>query len=207
MKLQITYTFENGLYLNITNKCPNRCTFCVRQNRDSIGDAETLWLEREPTLNEVVNSVFARNLSDYNEVVFCGFGEPTCRMDVLTDVAKKIRAVKPSMPIRVNTNGLGSLYNERDITPEFSGLVDTVSVSLNASTAEGYNEICKPVYGEAAFEGMLDFTRKVTRYVPNVIMSVVDVIGNEEIQACRKICESCGAVYKVRSYIPKENEE
>lgn len=203
--MEITYTFEKGLYLNITNKCPNRCTFCVRQNRNSIGDADSLWLEREPTLNEVVNDVFRRHLADYNEVVFCGYGEPTCRMDVLTDVASKIRAVNPSLPIRVNTNGLGNLYNERDITPEFSGLVDTISVSLNASTAAGYNEICKPIYGEAAFEGMLDFTRKVTRYVPNVIMSVVDVIGAEEIEACRQICEQCGAVYKVRSYIPKEN--
>ncbi len=202
--MEITYTFENGIYLNITNKCQNRCTFCVRQNRDSIGDADTLWLEHEPSLNEVVNDVFRRRLVDYNEVVFCGYGEPTCRMDVLTDVASKIRAVNPSMPIRVNTNGLGNFYNNRDITPEFSGLVDTISVSLNASTAEGYNQICKPVYGETAFEGMLDFTRKATRYVPNVIMSVVDVIGADEIEACRKICEQCGAVYKVRSYIPKE---
>lgn len=203
--MEITYTFENGLYLNITNKCQNRCEFCVRQNRNSVGDASTLWLEREPTLNEVVNSVFSRNLADYNEVVFCGYGEPTCRMDVLTDIARKIRAVNPSIPIRVNTNGLGSIYNKRDIAPEFSGLVDTISISLNASTAEKYNEICKPAYGEAAFDGMLDFTKKVTRYVPSVIMSVVDIIGEKEIDACRKICEQCGAVYKVRTYIPKEN--
>lgn len=201
--MEITYTFENGLYLNITNKCPNRCEFCVRQNRASVGDAATLWLEREPTLNEVVNSVFSRHLANYNEIVFCGYGEPTCRMDVLTDVARKIRAVNPTIPIRVNTNGLGSLYNDRDIASEFSGLVDTVSISLNASTAEKYNKICKPIYGESAFEEMLDFTKKVTRYVPNVIMSVVDVIGEEEIEACRKICEQCGAVYKVRTYIEK----
>ncbi len=199
--MDITYVFENGLYLNITNKCPNDCTFCVRNHKDSVGNAQSLWLETEPSLSEVTNAVFKRRLSDYSEVVFCGFGEPTCRMDVLTEVSRKIRAVRPTIPIRVNTNGLGSLYNKRDITPQFSGIVDTVSVSLNASTAEKYDKLCRPVFGEQAFYGMIDFTKKISRYVPNVLMSVVDVIGEDEVDACRKICDECNAVFKLRHYI------
>lgn len=197
--MTITYTFENTLYINLTNRCTNNCDFCVRTTEDGYyGD---LWLEREPTVAEICADIDKRDLESYDELVFCGYGEPTMRLDDLLEVAAYIRSKSP-IRIRVNTNGLANMYFKRDVTPKFSGLIDTLSISLCAANAEHYNSICHSCFGIAAYDGMLDFTKKATAYVEKVVFTVVDTtLPPEDIEKCRDIAASVGAVLRVREFI------
>ena len=203
--MTISYPYEGGLYLNLTNRCDCACVFCLRANghKGSIY-ADDLWLEHEPSREEILADVGKRDLSEYRELVFCGFGEPACRIDDamwLVDELK--RRGTPLPPVRINTNGHGSLINGRDITPELAGRVDVVSVSLNGSTAERYCARTRPRDGEAAWEAMLDFTRRAVRYVPDVCMTIVDKdLAEGELEACRTLAQSLGARLRVRAYIP-----
>jgi TatD family-associated radical SAM protein len=167
---------------------------------DRIGESDRLWLEREPSVEEVKKEFEKFNMDEYNEVVFCGFGEPTERFDDLKEVAAFVKE-KYNKPIRINTNGVGSLINKRDIAPELKGLVDTVSVSLNHPDKERYLELVRSRFGEESFDAMLDFAKECTKYVPNVVMTTVDTtITHEEEERCRKICEETGASYRIRPW-------
>ena len=139
----------------------------------SVGTGDNLWLEREPTQTEIMAALAQHDLSQYRELVFCGYGEPTCRLDDLLWVCNKVRGIR-DIPIRVNTNGLSDLINGRSTAKSFQGLVDAVSVSLNASTPEKYVELCHPKYGLDALPAILTFTKDVVQYVPEVDMTVVD---------------------------------
>ena len=173
----VLYDFADGLYLNITNRCPCRCEFCIRNFTDHLGGTDSLWLDREPTVEEVIALLQAEDLSPYSEAVFCGYGEPTERLD---------------------TNGLSDLIHGRDTAADFEGVVDSVSVSLNQCTAEKYAALCHPVYGEAAFPALLAFTKNIRAHVPDVRMSVVGVIPAEDEEACRRIAEDLGVFFRVR---------
>ena len=169
----IAYVLGHTLYLNITNRCPCACDFCIRTHSKSVGTGDNLWLEREPTQTEIMAALAQHDLSQYRELVFCGYGEPTCRLDDLLWVCNKVRGIR-DIPIRVNTNGLSDLINGRSTAKSFQGLVDAVSVSLNASTPEKYVELCHPKYGLDALPAILTFTKDVVQYVPEVDMTVVD---------------------------------
>ena len=169
----IAYVLGHTLYLNITNRCPCACDFCIRTHSKSVGTGDNLWLEREPTQTEIMAALAQHDLSQYRELVFCGYGEPTCRLDDLLWVCNKVRGIR-DIPIRVNTNGLSDLINGRSTAKSFHGLVDAVSVSLNASTPEKYVELCHPKYGLDALPAILTFTKDVVQYVPEVDMTVVD---------------------------------
>ena len=144
----ITYIVEGKLYVNITNRCSNRCDFCIRNNGDGAYGSDSLWLEREPTVEEIKTSIFAYDLNRFPEIVFCGYGEPTYRLDDMIEVARAVKENCPEMKIRVNTNGQSDLINKRNTAPEFSGAIDTVSISLNTPDPKKYQEICHSVYGE-----------------------------------------------------------
>lgn len=198
--MTITYKVKNGIYVNMTNRCPCACTFCLRQNSDSVYGSEPLWLEREPTVDEVCESIDSWDLSQYSEVVFCGYGEPTERLDDLLKVAEYIRS-KSSISIRINTNGLADLIYGKKTAHKLKGLIDTVSVSLNATNKETYLEVVRPKFGIESYDAMLSFTKDCVEYVPNVMMTVVDVVTSpEEQELSRKICESIGATLRVRPY-------
>jgi radical SAM enzyme (TIGR04100 family) len=199
-KMEILYKVHNNLYVNLTNRCPYSCTFCLRQSMNKVGESDSLWLEHEPTADEVIAEFDKWNMNELNEVVFCGFGEPTEAFDVLKEVARFIKS-KFNKPIRVNTNGAGSRINGRDIAPEFKGLVDTVSISLNDPDAKKYNELVRSKFGEKSFDEMIKFAKECTKYVPNVVMTTVDTtITHEEEEQCRKICEEIGATYRIRPW-------
>jgi radical SAM enzyme (TIGR04100 family) len=199
-KMEILYKVHNNLYVNLTNRCPYSCTFCLRQSMNKVGESDSLWLEHEPTADEVIAEFDKWNMDELNEVVFCGFGEPTESFEVLKEVAKFVKS-KFNKPIRVNTNGAGSLINGRDIAPEFKGLVDTVSISLNDPDAKKYNELVRSKFGEKSFDEMIKFAKECTKYVPNVVMTTVDTtITHEEEEQCRKICEEIGATYRIRPW-------
>ena len=198
--MTITYPIHNGIYVNVTNRCPCACTFCLRQNGESVYGSDSLWLEREPTVKEVCDSIDTWDLNIYNEVVFCGYGEPTERLDDLLEVAKYIKS-KSDIKIRINTNGLADLIWNEPTAPKLQGLIDTVSISLNATNKEEYLKIVRPKFGIESYEAMLKFTKECTGYVPSVVMTVVDiVVSKEEQEICRKICESVGATLRIRPY-------
>lgn len=198
--MTITYPVTTGLYVNITNRCPCACTFCVRNKKDYVFESDSLWLDREPTVQEICDSLDTWDLSKYEEVVFCGFGEPTERLYDLLEVAKYIKS-KSDIKIRINTNGLADLIWKQSTAPKLKGLIDAVSISLNATNKEDYLEVVRPKFGIESFDAMLQFTKDCTEYVPSVMMTVVDVVTTkEEQEKCREICESVGAIFRVRPY-------
>lgn len=197
--MTICYALDDSLYINLTNRCTNQCTFCVRDKDCGIGDVN-LWLEREPTAEEVIEDIKKFNPKNYKEVVFCGYGEPTLRLDVILEAARFIKENYNSR-IRINTNGHANLVYNRDVTEDLAGLVDVLSISLNSKNAKEYNELCKCAYGEEGFYALLDFAKCATKHIPEVILSVVDVLPKEDIEECKKIAESAGARLRVRTLI------
>ena len=199
-----TYRVGDGLYVNLTNRCPCACTFCIRQNGDGVYGSDSLWLEREPTADEVCDSIEA-NLGNCRELVFCGYGEPTERLDTLLEVAARFKRVHPFLPIRVNTNGLSDLIAGESTACRFKGLVDAVSISLNAPTAEEYVALCRPKFGAAAYPALLKFAEEVKGFVKDVVLTVVgtESLTPEKEMACRWVAEKCGVPLRVRRFEPK----
>ena len=203
--MTITYEGNHALYVNMTNRCPCACVFCLRQNKDHVFHAGSLWLEREPTVAEICDSIDARVLSEYEEIVFCGYGEPTERLSELLEVAAHIRS-KSDIRIRINTNGLADLICGEPTAKRLAGLIDAVSISLNATNEEDYLRLVRPRFGAGSFAAMLRFAGDCTAYVPEVVMTVVDVVtSKEEQERCRQICESVGATLRIRPYEGNEN--
>ena len=174
----LTYVYDNKIYLNLTNKCSNNCEFCIRHTGDGVLDYY-LWLDKEPTADEVIEDLKKYDLSKYKEAVFCGFGEPLYAFDVLLKVAKWLKE-----------HGM-----------KLKGLIDTVSISLNASDAEKYNKICHCKFNEEGFYEMLRFAVNCKKEGIRTVMSVVDVIGNEEIEKCRAVAKQAGVEFRVRTYV------
>lgn len=199
--MTVTYRVERGLYVNITNRCTNNCDFCIRHNGAGAYGSDSLWLEREPTVEEILTAIEKEGPNDFEEIVFCGYGEPTCRLDDMLEVCRRLRAITAT-PIRVNTNGHASLIAGEDVAPRFSGCFDTVSISLNEANAEKYQKICHCRYGEAGFDGMLDFAEQVAKYVPTVCLSVVrQFLSEADLVRCREIARERGVTLKIREYI------
>ena len=168
--MTITYVYGKNLYVNLTNRCPNACDFCLRTTGDHVGDSGSLWLEREPTKEEILTELEKRDLSHYEQLV-------------------------------------SDLMFGRDTAPDFQGVVDIISISLNASTPETYDEICHSEFGLKALPAILEFTKHVKQYVPKVVMTVVDTMPPEELEACRQLCASVGAEYHVRVYSENWTDE
>ena len=198
--MTITYPVNKGLYINMTNRCPCNCTFCLRHNADGVYGSDSLWLDREPTVEEVCDSVDTWDLTQFEEVVFCGYGEPTERLEDLLLVAKYIKD-KQNIKIRINTNGLADLIWQKQTASQLKGLINTVSISLNTPNKEDYLKVVRPKFGVGSYDAMLNFAKDCTAYVPNVVMTVVDVVtSKEEQEQCRKICENIGARLRVRPF-------
>lgn len=190
------YRVSDALYINLTNRCGNACEFCVREGQDGVGDAKSLWLEREPAAAEVLDAWRGFGPEGYTETVFCGYGEPAERLAELLEVARAIKGQIPGHRVRLNTNGQGSLLAGRDITPELAGVIDCVSVSLNASNAEEYVRLCRPRHGEDAYAAMLAFAQAAQSQGLEVILSIVDGTTNED--AARAVAQSMGMPLRVR---------
>lgn len=190
------YELDGNLYINLTNKCSNACEFCVRNGKQGYF-GNPLWLEKEPTAEEVLNAIDYKK--QYNQIVFCGFGEPTEKIDVLLEVGKWLKS--KGYAVRLNTNGQGNLINGKDITKDLKTAVDMVNVSLNASNAALYQKICKSRFGEKAFDELLNFAEKCRDAGIKTNLSIVDVIGEKEVALCKDLAASHNLPLRVREYI------
>ena len=196
----ILYEVHENLYVNMTNRCPCACTFCLRQTKDEMNNSGSLWLEREPGVEEVIAEFDKFNMKKYKELVFCGFGEPTERLEDLLKVAAFAKE-KFHIPIRINTNGLSDLIYGKDTAPMYEGLIDTISISLNTPDREEYLKLTRSKFGIQSHDAMLRFAGNVSKYVPNVILSTVKTtITEQEEQECREICNKLGVTYRIRNY-------
>lgn len=191
-----TYQIEENLYINLTNRCSNACTFCVRNEKASYY-GHFLWLkEGEPDAETVISQI--GDPKRYREIVFCGFGEPTYRLDTMLQVAAYVK--EHGGQTRLNTNGQGNLINGYDIVPKLVGKIDRINVSLNNATKARYQEVCKCKF-ENGYEAMQAFAVEARRQGIDAWFSVVDVIGAEEVEACRALAQSLNVPLRVRKMI------
>lgn len=191
----INYEIDGKLYINLTNRCSNRCTFCVRDKPD---DFEfDLWLEREPAAEEVIREI--GTAEKYGEIVFCGFGEPTERLPELLEIARYLKTLNKK--VRLNTNGQADLIWHRRTAPELTGLIDAVSISLNAGDRENYEKRCLPEFGAGAYDAVLAYARDCVRCVPEVTLTVVDILTPNELSRCAAAATEIGASFRVRKLI------
>lgn len=191
---KIAYPIRNSLYLNITNRCTAACTFCVRYHTDFV-KGHNLRLGEEPSAEAVIAQI--GDPARYDEIVFCGYGEPLLRLDVVKAVAAEVK--RRGGKVRIDTNGHANLIYKRNILPELAGLVDAVSVSLNAQNAEVYEKVSQPRFGPGTYEAVKEFIGEAGKYIPEVTATVVS-LPEVDIEACRKIAEERGAAFRVREY-------
>ncbi len=191
--MKIAYPLQDALYLNITNRCSNRCRFCIRETS---GVGYNLWLEREPEVAEILAAIDEPR--QYREIVFCGYGEPLSRPEVVVAVAKYLKE-QTTIPIRLNTNGLADLFLSNDILPQLQGLIDVISISLNAHSSSSYQEITQTPYGDQAFPAVLDFIKRSKVYIPHVVVSVVRYPG-VELEQAQLLAEQLGVEFRIREY-------
>ncbi|OHB26026.1 MAG: radical SAM protein [Desulfuromonadaceae bacterium GWB2_53_15] len=191
---KIAYKIRNSLYLNITNRCSNRCSFCAKFDVFTV-KGHNLLLDGEPSFAEVMAAVGSPEGID--EVVFCGYGEPLIRLDLVKQVAAELK--RCGYRIRINTDGQANRVHGRNILPELVGMVDVVSVSLNAPDAQTYMQICNTPFGESGFTAVCDFIFEAKQHIPVVVASAVTVPGID-IDACQRLAESLGVEFRVREY-------
>lgn len=196
----LVYELDNKVYINLTNRCTNECIFCLRQDKDDVCGQE-LWLDSEDfTSEDVIEQLKKFNLS--SEVIFCGYGEPMLKFEVLRQVAKYIKETYPKIKIRVNTNGHANFIYKKNVVPELVGLVDEFSVSLNASNAEEYDELSQPKF-ENAYEEVKKFIKCSADAGIETVASIVDGYKGRrlDVDKCREIAGSLGAKLRVREWI------
>ncbi len=191
----LAYTIGNSLYLNITNRCSNDCSFCIKYNSRTFGEND-LFLKTEPSFDEIMAAI--AEFTDFEEVVFCGYGESLIRLEMVKQVATAVKQ-NYGTRVRINTDGQANLVHGRNIIPELAGIVDCLSVSLNASDAETYMRLCNTPFGAAGFTAVCDFIRLASAAIPEVIASVVR-LPSVDVEACKTLALSLGASFRVRSY-------
>lgn len=199
--MTIVYEVGDGLYVNITNRCQNNCDFCIRRNGEGAYGSESLWLDREPTVEQILAAIREKDPARYTEIVFCGYGEPTCRFADLVAVCRALRKMTTT-PIRLNTNGQLLLSRGEGAVAQMAGCFDTVSISLNESNADAYDAICHSEYGKDAFASILEFASLIKTVVPSVAFTVVDTfLSAASLESCREISARLDIPLRVRSYI------
>lgn len=197
--LTFVYNVHGNLYINLTNRCPCNCTFCIRHNGDSAYGSDSLWLEREPTNEEVLAEFDKYSPDEFDEIVFCGYGEPMERAEDVVSIGKELKKRYPHKIIRLNTNGLSDKIHGRPTAAMLEGAVDIVSISLNSGNEKDYNAVTRPKW-EDSFSALLSFAQDCKKYVPQVMFTVVDVISEREIEESKEISERLGIPLRIRKY-------
>lgn len=192
----ITYRIDNSIYINLTNKCSNACDFCVRTTSDEYSEFD-LWLKNEPTSEEVIEDL-KKYLNNFNNYVFCGYGEPTERLDTLIKVAKFLKENNKS--IRLNTNGQSDLINGENSHLKLINLIDCVSISLNNYDKLSYDSICHSRFGLVAFDSLINYAKNCKNSGINTVFSLVRYKG-VDIDKTQKLADKLGIKLRIRELI------
>lgn len=202
----LVYFLGQKAYINITNACTNACRFCVRDIKDDVKGAN-LWLDAQNvTAQDVIEQIknSAQKVLEGGEIVFCGYGEPLIKFEEVKKICQYIKKEMPELKIRINTNGHGNFVNKKNIVPELKGLIDSISISLNAQNEKLYREISQPKF-EGAYEAMLDFAKECVKEGIDTTMSVVSKFEedkyNVDIEKCEQIAKSLGTKFRNREWI------
>lgn len=201
----LVYLLDGKIYINLTNKCTNECVFCIRSLKDDVC-GKNLWLTTDTVTAEEVIKQLKAIRTDETEIVFCGYGEPTLKLDILKEVARFIKENYKNVKIRINTNGHANVVYKRNIIPELVGLIDEISVSLNASSEELYNELTQPnLVCENVLEEVKDFIRKSVEAGIITTASVVSGYKDYDVNLddCEKIAADLGARFRVREWLER----
>lgn len=206
----LVYTLENKIYINLTNRCTNDCIFCLRNDKDDVC-GQKLWLDNEnfsekdviEQFNNILNNSKNEGIRLKDEVVFCGYGEPMLKFDVLKKVCEYIKINNPEFKIRVNTNGHANYIYKRNVVPELKGLVDEFSVSLNGKNSDEYDKLSQPKF-EGAYEEVKKFIKSCSDEGIDVVASVVEGYKGQhlDLKECEKISSDLGAKFRAREWIP-----
>lgn len=208
-KAKIVYRFKDNLYINLTNRCPNACSFCIKTKFSMVFEGYNLNLEgKEPSAEEVLAEIRRQSQEGpVGQIVFCGYGEPTMRLAVLLEVASVLKedmalGKYPKTPIRLNTLGLGNLVYGRDITGDLAKVLDSVSISINSPSKEQWLEVVRPQpqYRERGYESVLEFIRLLALKMQDVTVTIVDRLGID-VEETEKLARSLGAKFRVREFI------
>jgi len=200
------YYLGNSMYINVTNLCTNNCVFCIRSATDSVGGVNLVLQGENFSEQEIIEEIKETFVENTQEIVFCGYGEPLIKLDVVIKVAKYIKDNYPHIPTRVNSNGHGNLIHKRNIVPELVGFIDKISISLNAENAALYNELSKSAYDdEIAYQAVKDFIAECVQSGIETTATVVTGFGDYKIdvEQCRKIAEELGAKFRIREWLPQ----
>lgn len=189
------YKIRNSLYINLTNRCTNNCIFCPRK-KEPVVKGYYLKINKEPSAERVIKEI--GDAKKYDEIVFCGYGEPTLKLKVIKKIAEWIK--ENGGKTRLNTNGQGSIIAGRDITPELKGLFDTISISLNFHTKDLYLKYCRPVFGKETWNRILDFTKKAKMVCPKIILTVIEGCKDVDVSKCKKIADKLQVNFRKRTY-------
>ncbi|MDP8216374.1 MAG: YchF/TatD family DNA exonuclease [Candidatus Kaelpia imicola] len=188
------YRYKDGLYINLTNRCSNRCYFCSGLVSDYFA-GHNLRLKREPKIGEVLRAI--EKEKGFDEVAFCGIGEPFFKFRELKEIAKGLKS--KGYRVRVITNGCGNLISKRNLLPELKGCIDSISISLNVEDKDKYNSFCNPDFGDDTFNRVIDFIKESKKYIPWVEVSFLDIEGFS-LEKARKITDDLGVKCRVRAY-------
>jgi len=194
----VAYVIRNSLYLNLTQRCTANCVFCTRLTRPVV-QGYNLQLKREPTAQEIWEAI--DDPTKYDEVVFCGYGEPTLRLDAVKEVARKIKSAGGKT--RLNTNGHGNVIHKRNILPELKGLIDSVSVSLNADNSSAYDEVVQPLpsFRNGIYDEVKKFIAEAKKYIPEVQATIVTHQKDVDETQCEDMAENeFGVKYRARRH-------
>lgn len=200
MAKTLAYLLDGKIYINLTNRCTNSCIFCLRNDKDDVC-GKNMWLEDENiSANEVIEQVETLPLSD--EITFCGYGEPLLKLELLKDVAKYLKEKHPNIKLRINTNGHANFVHKKNVAEELKGLIDTISVSLNASNSKDYDKLSQPTFANA-YDEVKGFIKSCADAGINTIATVVDGYKGQrlDINECEKIATELGAKFRVREWI------
>ena len=189
----LVYPIGDKLYINLTDRCTLRCGFCPKHNGCTEVKGHELYLNQRPEAELIIELI--EDPTAYSEIVFCGYGEPTLRLKALLQIAREVKA--KGGRTRINTDGLGSRVNKRDIVPELADCIDALSISLNAQDEETYKRHCQPSL-PGALESVLEFIERAAQSIPAVYVSAIDGLPGVDVEACRKLTEQRGGIFRRR---------
>ncbi len=197
------YILGDNMYINLTNLCTNDCIFCIRSLNDKVAGSDLNLSSEKINSQDVIEQIKEKMTSDIKEVVFCGYGEPLIKLDLIKEIASFLKKVYPDIPTRINTNGQANIIHKKNVAKELKGLIDKVSVSLNSDNSKQYQELSKSKFGESAYEEVKSFAKSCCEVGIDTSLSIVTGYKNNviNVENCKQIAEDIGAELRVREWL------